>query len=177
MATLWIRRKWSGRSIAPTQVATHVTSGVASTQPVIATAKIIRYTFEMRKSTVLLVFRDSAGASGPQRSVRGKLTGLSEYHASVDSGQGGFTSGLIICSRRLARSHFLRFARFTLRFSLCTTRDAHLSGRNEAERAALLYGTELTRDKKVNPDTFASMSRHYSERAICEIVWLVASEH
>jgi hypothetical protein len=37
--------------------------------------------------------------------------------------------------------------------------------------------TELTKDKKVNPDTFERMSRHYSERAICEIVWLVASEH
>ncbi|HMA69986.1 MAG TPA: hypothetical protein VKP67_00620 [Xanthobacteraceae bacterium] len=47
----------------------------------------------------------------------------------------------------------------------------------DAERAALDYVTELTRDKKVNPDTFARLSRHYSERAICEIVWLVASEH
>ena len=46
-----------------------------------------------------------------------------------------------------------------------------------AERAALDYITELTRDKKVNPDTFARMARHYSEREICEIVWLVASEH
>jgi alkylhydroperoxidase family enzyme len=48
---------------------------------------------------------------------------------------------------------------------------------SEAERAALDYVTELTRDKQVNPDTFARMARHYSERAICEIVWLVASEH
>src|SRR5207245_8321087 len=47
----------------------------------------------------------------------------------------------------------------------------------EAERAALDYVTELTKDKKVNPDTFARMQRHYSEREICEIVWLVASEH
>jgi alkylhydroperoxidase family enzyme len=47
----------------------------------------------------------------------------------------------------------------------------------EAERAALDYVTELTKDKKVSPDTFAHLSRHYSERAICEIVWLVASEH
>ena len=31
--------------------------------------------------------------------------------------------------------------------------------------------------KKVNPETFARLSRHYSEREICEIVWLVASEH
>jgi alkylhydroperoxidase family enzyme len=47
----------------------------------------------------------------------------------------------------------------------------------EAERAALDYVTELTRDKKVNPETFARMARHYSERQICEIVWLVATEH
>jgi alkylhydroperoxidase family enzyme len=48
---------------------------------------------------------------------------------------------------------------------------------SDSERAALDYVTELTKDKKVNPDTFARMSRHYSERAICEVVWLVASEH
>jgi alkylhydroperoxidase family enzyme len=48
---------------------------------------------------------------------------------------------------------------------------------NEAERAALDYVTELTRDKKVNPATFDCMSRYYSERAICEIVWLVSTEH
>ena len=47
----------------------------------------------------------------------------------------------------------------------------------EAERAALDYVTELTKERKVNPDTFARMARHYSEREICEIVWLVASEH
>ena len=47
----------------------------------------------------------------------------------------------------------------------------------DAERAALDYVTELTRNKKVNPSTFARVSSCYSERAICEIVWLVASEH
>ncbi len=47
----------------------------------------------------------------------------------------------------------------------------------DAERAALDYVTDLTRNKKVNPNTFARMSGHYSEREICEIVWLVASEH
>ena len=47
----------------------------------------------------------------------------------------------------------------------------------DAERAALDCVTELTKDKKVNPDTFARIARHYSEREICEIVWLVASEH
>jgi alkylhydroperoxidase family enzyme len=48
---------------------------------------------------------------------------------------------------------------------------------SEAERAAMDYVTELTEEKKVNPSTFARLSRFYSERAICEIVWLVASEH
>src|SRR5215467_4979466 len=48
---------------------------------------------------------------------------------------------------------------------------------NEAERAALDYVTDLTQHKQVKPDTFARMKSHYSERAICEIVWLVATEH
>jgi alkylhydroperoxidase family enzyme len=48
---------------------------------------------------------------------------------------------------------------------------------NDAERAALDYVTELTRDKKVAPETFQWLRKHYSERQICEIVWLVASEH
>ena len=47
----------------------------------------------------------------------------------------------------------------------------------EAERAALDYATELTKEKKVSPETFARLAKHYSEREICEIVWLVASEH
>jgi alkylhydroperoxidase family enzyme len=46
-----------------------------------------------------------------------------------------------------------------------------------AERAALDYVTELTRDKEVKPTTFQQLSQHFSERQICEIVWLVASEH
>jgi hypothetical protein len=48
---------------------------------------------------------------------------------------------------------------------------------SDSERAALDYVTELTKDKKVSPEMFAGLSRHYSEREICEIVWLVASEH
>jgi alkylhydroperoxidase family enzyme len=47
----------------------------------------------------------------------------------------------------------------------------------EAERAALDYATVLTKDKRVDPYAFARMSRFYTEREICEIVWLVASEH
>ena len=46
-----------------------------------------------------------------------------------------------------------------------------------AERVALDYVTELTKEKKADPNTFARLIRHYSEREICEIVWLVASEH
>ncbi len=47
----------------------------------------------------------------------------------------------------------------------------------DGERAALDYVTELTKDKKINPDTFKRLSGYYSEREICEIVWLAASEH
>jgi alkylhydroperoxidase family enzyme len=48
---------------------------------------------------------------------------------------------------------------------------------DEGDRAVLDYVTELTRDKRVDPQVFARMAQHYNERQICEIVWLVASEH
>jgi alkylhydroperoxidase family enzyme len=47
----------------------------------------------------------------------------------------------------------------------------------DAQRAALDYATELTRDKQVRPSTFARLTRYYNEREICDVVWLVASEH
>jgi alkylhydroperoxidase family enzyme len=47
----------------------------------------------------------------------------------------------------------------------------------DAERAALDFATKVTKNKEVDPDTFGSLARYYSEREICEIVWLVASEH
>jgi len=47
----------------------------------------------------------------------------------------------------------------------------------DAERAALDYTTELTKEKKVNPTTFTRLRRYYSEREICEIVYIIASEH
>ena len=47
----------------------------------------------------------------------------------------------------------------------------------EAERVLLDYVTQLTKEKKVDLGTFARLRSHYTERAICEIVWLVASEH
>jgi len=48
---------------------------------------------------------------------------------------------------------------------------------SDAERALLDYVTELTRDHQVNPETFSRLADHYSDRQICEIVWLAASEH
>ena len=48
---------------------------------------------------------------------------------------------------------------------------------SDAERVAVDYVTELATDKKVEPETFSRLARYYSERQICEIVWLVASEH
>lgn len=47
----------------------------------------------------------------------------------------------------------------------------------EAERAALDYASELTTTRRVEPATFARLRRHWPEREVCEIVWLVASEH
>ncbi len=47
----------------------------------------------------------------------------------------------------------------------------------DAECAMLDYVTELTKNKRGDPELFARMARYYSEREICEIVWLVASEH
>jgi alkylhydroperoxidase family enzyme len=48
---------------------------------------------------------------------------------------------------------------------------------SDKERAALDFATELTEQKHVSPKTFAALSGHYSEREICEIVWLVSSNH
>src|SRR6266568_8198162 len=46
----------------------------------------------------------------------------------------------------------------------------------DAERPALDYVTELTKTKQAHPKAFSRLRRYYSERQICEIVWLVASE-
>jgi alkylhydroperoxidase family enzyme len=45
------------------------------------------------------------------------------------------------------------------------------------ERAALEFATELTDNKHVSPETFATLSKYYSEREICEIVWIVSTNH
>jgi alkylhydroperoxidase family enzyme len=48
---------------------------------------------------------------------------------------------------------------------------------SDKERAALDYATELTEQKRVGPETFAALSRHYSEREICELAWIVSTNH
>jgi alkylhydroperoxidase family enzyme len=48
---------------------------------------------------------------------------------------------------------------------------------SQKERAALDYATELTKTKTVRSSTFDRLRSYYTEREICEIVWLVASEH
>lgn len=48
---------------------------------------------------------------------------------------------------------------------------------SEKERALLDYVTELVRDKKVERETFDRLAKHYSEREICEIAYVIASEH
>lgn len=71
-----------------------------------------------------------------------------------------------------------------------TTRMPHLLAKYDAlddyrtnplfsapERAALDFAGELTEHKHVTPDTFATLSRHYSERQICELTWVVATNH
>jgi alkylhydroperoxidase family enzyme len=48
---------------------------------------------------------------------------------------------------------------------------------SKAERAALDYATELAGRHHVEPETFARLRACYSEREVCDIAWLVASEH
>jgi len=41
----------------------------------------------------------------------------------------------------------------------------------------MFYAKISALDKKVSPSTFKRLPSYYSEREICEIVWLVATEH
>lgn len=47
---------------------------------------------------------------------------------------------------------------------------------SEAERALLDFVTLLTKERRMDPETFAGLAKHYSEREICEIVWIVSTE-
>lgn len=48
---------------------------------------------------------------------------------------------------------------------------------SDSERAALAYAAELTGNKHVEQSTFDELARHFTDREVCDIVWLVASEH
>jgi alkylhydroperoxidase family enzyme len=47
----------------------------------------------------------------------------------------------------------------------------------DPERAAFDFASELTEHHHVSSDTFEAVSRHYSERQICELTWVVSSNH
>jgi alkylhydroperoxidase family enzyme len=47
---------------------------------------------------------------------------------------------------------------------------------SEAEQALLDFVTLLTKERRMDPGTFAQLAKHYPEREICEIVWLVSTE-
>ncbi|MPZ93990.1 MAG: carboxymuconolactone decarboxylase family protein [Propionibacteriales bacterium] len=48
---------------------------------------------------------------------------------------------------------------------------------SDTERAALDFATELTEQKHVGSETFNTLRQHFSEREICEIDWVVATNH
>ena len=48
---------------------------------------------------------------------------------------------------------------------------------SDAERVALDYATELTTNKAVSRETVETLRRHYNDRQVCDLVWLVSSEH
>lgn len=47
----------------------------------------------------------------------------------------------------------------------------------EAERAALTYAEEVTREVDASDETFAALRSHFSEREIVELTWLIAMEN
>lgn len=47
----------------------------------------------------------------------------------------------------------------------------------EKDRAALNYAFELTKNKEVGRETFDKLLDYFNEREICEIVYVIASEH
>lgn len=48
---------------------------------------------------------------------------------------------------------------------------------SDAEKAVMDYVGELTKNRKIDPQTFNRMAKYYSEREICEIVWVAANEN
>lgn len=48
---------------------------------------------------------------------------------------------------------------------------------SDRERAALSFVTEVARDRRCSQDTIDRILQHFTERQVCELTWLVASEH
>ncbi|HUI86587.1 MAG TPA: hypothetical protein VLY21_05500 [Nitrososphaerales archaeon] len=48
---------------------------------------------------------------------------------------------------------------------------------DEAERAMLDYATKLTEEKRVDRGVFERMKERFTDRQVCEVVYVVASEH
>lgn len=48
---------------------------------------------------------------------------------------------------------------------------------SEGEKAAFDYATELTQTKNMRAETFEKLAHHFTERQVCEIVFLIATEH
>ena len=48
---------------------------------------------------------------------------------------------------------------------------------DEAERAVLDYAMKMTEEKRVDRDVFERMKEHFTERQVCEVVYVAASEH
>lgn len=48
---------------------------------------------------------------------------------------------------------------------------------SESEKAMLAYAEEVTLNKNADDETFARLKKHFSEREIVEITWMVAVEH
>jgi alkylhydroperoxidase family enzyme len=47
---------------------------------------------------------------------------------------------------------------------------------NEKEKTLLDFVTMLARDRKMEQEMFNKLAKHYSEREICEVVWITATE-
>jgi alkylhydroperoxidase family enzyme len=47
---------------------------------------------------------------------------------------------------------------------------------SEKEKALLDFVTRLARDRRMEKELFDKLAKHYDERSICEIIWVVATE-
>ncbi|MCW3105156.1 MAG: hypothetical protein JWO09_3596 [Bacteroidetes bacterium] len=47
---------------------------------------------------------------------------------------------------------------------------------SDAERALLDFVTLLTKERRMDQETFSALAKHYPEREICEIVWIISTE-